>query len=142
MSDTIIKDLLASKIEDYKSGKLNFREFHPCSHITVRGVQCQNRCVMRPGDTKPKCHSHVKCRDVTQCSYINKDDNGEEHQCESFSRSKTGYCHYHSTVYKNKISARQYYAKNAEKIKKDKRDAYLLVRFDRLLTSIDDVINE
>ena len=28
MSDTIIKDLLASKIEDYKSGRLNFREFH------------------------------------------------------------------------------------------------------------------
>ena len=43
MSDTIIKDLLASKIEDYKSGKLNFREFHPCSHITVRGGG-QGRC--------------------------------------------------------------------------------------------------
>ncbi len=136
MSDTIIKELLASKIEDYKSGKTS-REYYPCSHITVRGVKCQNNCILRPGDVKPKCHIHLKCKEVTQCSYINKDENGVETQCSNLSRSKTGLCHFHACMYRNRVLSKQYYEVNSEKIKKDKRDVNLLIRFDKLLSKIE-----
>ena len=142
MSDTIIKDILASKIEDLKTGKLNLRELYPCSHITVRGVKCQNKCMLRPGDDKPKCHSHVKCKEVKQCAFTHDDENGNEVRCSNLTRSKTDYCHYHATMNHNRTYSKEYYEKYKEKIKQEKREAYLINRFDKLITKIDQVIGE
>jgi len=142
MSETIIKDILKSKMEDLKSGNLNFRELYPCSHITVRGVRCQNRCILRPGDDKPKCHSHIKCKEVKQCTFTHKDENGNDIRCENLTRSKTDYCHYHMTMNQNRAYSKEYYRKNADKIKQEKRDAYLINRFDKLITKIHKVISE
>ena len=140
MSDTNIKEILTSRMNDLKSGNNNYREIFTCSHITIRGVQCQNKCFMRPGDVKPKCHSHLKCIDVVQCAHIHKDENGEDIQCEKLSRSKTGFCNFHASTIINRNSAKEYYKRNAEKIKQNNRDVNLIMRLDKLITKVNKVL--
>jgi hypothetical protein len=139
-----IKDILKSKLEELKATncyKHSKQDLPQCDYISIKGIQCPNKCTIRDDDTKLRCHVHVKSVDVVQCSFITKDENGNDIQCPVRTRSKGGKCYDHSITDYNKIHYKKYYEKNKEKLLREKRLSKLIVRVDKLVAQIDEAIN-